>query len=32
MIQFAMLFAIVTLVFLCVAGSFAGYSRRPKGM
>lgn len=30
MIQFAMLFAIVTLVFLCVAGSFAGYSRTPR--
>jgi hypothetical protein len=30
MIQFAMLFAIVTLVFLCVAGSFAGFSRAPR--
>lgn len=30
MIQFAMLFAIVALVFLCVAGSFAGFGRAPR--
>jgi hypothetical protein len=30
MLVFALTFSLVTLVFLCVAGSFAGYSRAPR--